>query len=155
MKVMDSLYFANGITMDPEEKNLYVSETMMDRVHAFEVDTKNGSVKYSGIAAYIQTPDNLLVDQRGRLLVASTNSNQVLAIDFKDHTQHVIFDGSTEENIKITNEMNRRNHLGLERFKFIPAGMFNPLPGGLTGMFFSRDSQTFYITNLGKGAFEV
>jgi sugar lactone lactonase YvrE len=150
VKIIDSLYFANGLTMDKEEKHLYVSETMMDRVHAYDVDISNGTAKYNGVAANVMWPDNLLVTQDGRLFVASTFSNEIIAVDFKTHSQQIIFDGSTRENIKITNEMNRRNHLGLERLKFASAGAFSPLPGGLTGMFFSLDSQTLYITNLGK-----
>ncbi|MEZ5022448.1 MAG: hypothetical protein R2728_04160 [Chitinophagales bacterium] len=34
-------------------------------------------------------------------------------VDFEHHAQHVLFDGSTEENLKATNEWNRRSHLGL------------------------------------------
>ena len=150
VKVIDSLYFANGLTMDKEEKHLYVSETMMDRVHAYDVDINSGTVKYSGVAANIMSPDNLLIDKDGRLFIASTFSNQVVAVDFKDHSQHIIFDGATKENIKLTNELNRRNHLGLERFKFNAAGLHSPLPGGITGMFFSTDGKTLYITNLGR-----
>lgn len=150
VKVIDSLYFANGLTMDKDEKHLYVSETMMDKVHDYNVDVKGGTVNYNGVAATILSPDNVLVDKDGRLFIASTFSNQVVAVDFKNHSQHIIFDGTTKENIQITNEMNRRDHLGLERLKFNATGMFSPLPGGITGMFFSYDSSTFYISNLGK-----
>lgn len=150
VKVIDSIYFANGLTMDRDETHLYVSETMMDKVHEYDVDVTNGTVKYSGVAANILSPDNVLIDKDGRLFIASTFSNQVVAVDFKEHTQHVIFNGVTKENILLTNELNRRNHLGLERLKFNATGMFAPLPGGITGMFFSHDSLTFYITNLGK-----
>lgn len=61
-KIMDSLYFANGITMDKNEKHLFVSETMMDRVHSFEVDTNSGKTKYIGVAANVGSPDNILID---------------------------------------------------------------------------------------------
>jgi sugar lactone lactonase YvrE len=150
VKIMDSLYFANGITMDKDEKHLYVAETMMDRIHKFEVDTKSGSAKYAGVAANVGTPDNLLMDSQGRLIVASPLNNQVVAVDFENHSQHVLFDGSTKDNLKITNEWNRRSHLGLERLELVTPDAFHPLPGLLTGMFFSNDGQTLYITNLGN-----
>ena len=150
VKIMDSLHFANGITMDKDEKHLYVAETMMDRIHKFEVDTKSGSSKYIGVVANVGTPDNLLIDSEGRLVVASPLNNQIIAIDFENHSQHVLFDGSTKDNLKITNEWNRRSHLGLERLELLSPDLFNPLPGLLTGMFFSNDGQTLYITNLGN-----
>ncbi len=147
--IADSLCFANGITMDKDEKHLYVSETMMDRVHKFDVDTPTGLTKYAGVAANVASPDNLLIDQQGRLIVASPLFNQVVAVDFENHSQHVIFDGSTKENLKISNEWIRRSHLGKERLELLSPDLFHPLPGLITGMFFSYDGQTLYITNLG------
>jgi len=150
VKILDSLYFANGITMDKDEKHLFVAETMMDRVHKLEVDNRTGEVNYIGVAANVGTPDNLLIDKEGRLIVASPLYNQVVAVDFKNHSQHIIFDGSTKDNLKITNEWNRRSHLGMERLELLSPDLFNPLPGLLTGMFYSNDGQTLYIANLGN-----
>ncbi len=148
--IADSLYFANGITMDLEEKMLYVAETMMDRIHQFEVDVVSGTAEYAGVAAHTGTPDNLLVDNEGRLVVACPVYNQVVMIDFDKHTQYVLFDGSTDNGRKISNEWNRRSHLGMERLELMTPELFSPLPGIVTGMFFSNDSQTLYVTNLGN-----
>ncbi|NNK81809.1 MAG: hypothetical protein HKO92_01675 [Flavobacteriaceae bacterium] len=150
VKIFDSLYFANGITMDKDEKHLFVAETMMDRVHKLEVDEKTGEVNYIGVVANVGTPDNLLIDKEGRLIVASPLYNQVIAVDFKNHSQYIIFDGSTKDNLKITNEWNRRSRLGMERLELLTPDLFNPLPGLLTGMFYSNDGQTLYIANLGN-----
>lgn len=150
VKIADSLYFANGITMDKDEKHLYVSETMMDRVHVFKVDVETGSSDYQGVAVNVGTPDNLLVDGKGRLIVASPLFNQVIAVDFEDHSQQVIFDGSTKKNLRNTDEWVRRSHLGLERLDLFSTDLFHPLPGVITGMFFSNDGQTLYVTNLGN-----
>ncbi|MEZ5008773.1 MAG: SMP-30/gluconolactonase/LRE family protein [Chitinophagales bacterium] len=150
IKIADSLHYANGITMDGSEQTLYVAETMMDRVHAYEVDVSSGDVKYKGVAANVGSPDNILVDKKGRLIVASPLYNQVIMVDFEHHAQHVLFDGSTEENLKATNEWNRRSHLGLERLELLNPSLYAPLPGLLTGMFLSTDEQTLYVTNLGN-----
>lgn len=150
VKIMDSIYFANGITMDKDEKHLYVSETMMDRVHKLKVDTKTGEADYIGVAANVGSPDNILIDKEGRLIVASPLYNQVVAIDFINHTHHIIFDGSTKDNLKVSNEWNRRSHLGMERLELLSPDLFSPLPGLLTGMFFSNDGQKLYITNIGN-----
>ncbi len=148
-KIADSLYFANGITMDKDEKHLYVSETMMDRIHSFEVDVNSGKTKYSGVIANVGTPDNILIDNKGRLIVASPVFNQVVAVDLKNHSQHIIFDASTKENQKIANEFVRRSHLGKAVLELLTPKLYSPLPGLLTGMFFSKDGQTLYITNGG------
>lgn len=149
-QIMDGLYFANGITMDKDEKHLYVAETAMNRVHHFEVDIKSGSTNYLGIAAKVTSPDNILIDQKGRLIIASPLANQVVAVDFKNHSQHVIFNGSTTENLKITNEWDRRTYLGMQRMDLFTPELYNPMPGLITGMFFSTDGQTLYISNLGN-----
>lgn len=149
-KIADSLYFSNGITMDKEEKTLYVSETMMDRVKSFNVDVNNGKIAYSGVVANVGTPDNILIDDNGNLIVASPANNQVIAFDFKNHSQHIIFDASTKENQEIANEWFRRSHLGIPRAELVTPNLFGPLPGLLTGMFFSKDGQTLYIANLGN-----
>lgn len=150
VKILDSLYFSNGITMDKDEKHLFVAETMMDRVHKLEIDITTGETKYIGVAANVGAPDNILIDQEGRLMVASPLYNQIILVDFKNHSQHVVFDGSTKDNLKQTNEWNRRSHLGLERLELLSPNLTNPLPGLLTGMFFSNDGKTLYITNLGN-----
>lgn len=150
VKIMDSLYFANGITMDTDEKQLFIAETMMDRVHKLEVDIKTGEVNYIGVAANVGSPDNILIDKEGRLIVASPLYNQVVAVDFKNHSQHIIFDGSTKDNLKMTDEWNRRSHLGMERLELLSPDLTFPLPGLLTGMFFSNNGQILYITNLGN-----
>ena len=148
--IADSLYFANGITMDLDEKTLFVSECMMNRVLSFDVDITSGETKYSGVAATILTPDNILVDTKGRLFIASPVTNQVIAVDFKNHSQHLIFDASTKETQKIADEWFRRSHLGLARAELITPKVHSPLPGLLTGMFFSQDGRTLYVANLGN-----
>ena len=148
--IADSIYFANGICMDEEEKTLYVAESMMDRIHHFDVDVSTGIAQYAGIAANVGTPDNLLIDQKGRLVVASPLYNQVVVIDFKNHSQHILFDGSTKDNLKVTDEWTRRSRLGMERLELLNPDLFSPLPGLVTGMFFSIDGQTLYVTNLGN-----
>jgi len=148
--IADSLYFANGITMDQHEKRLYIAETMMDRVHGFDVNVESGTAEYTGVAAYVGTPDNVTIDKDGRLVVASPIFNQIVAFDLERKSQQVLFDGSTRQNALATNEWIRRSHLGLQLDGLIGPDMFHPLPGLLTGMFFSPDGSVLYLTNLGS-----
>ena len=148
--IADSLHFANGITMDQDEKTLFVAESMMNRVHSFDVDITSGKTKHSGIVAIVLVPDNIRIDTKGRLIIASPCTSQVIAVDFKNHSQHLIFDASTKETQKIANEWFRRSQLGIPRADLVTRKLYGPLPGFLTGMFFSPDGRTLYIANLGK-----
>lgn len=149
--IADSLYFANGITMDQDEKTLFVAESQMNRVLSFDVDNTSGKTKYSGVAAIVLVPDNILIDAKGRLIIASPCTSQVIAVDFKKHSQQVIFDASTSETKKNADEWFRRSQLGLPTDDlWAKIKMSAPLPGLLTGMFFSPDGRTLYIASLGK-----
>lgn len=148
--IEDSLCLANGITMDQDEKTLFVSETMMNRVLSFDIDITSGETKYAGVVATVLTPDNILIDAKGRLIIASPGGNQVIAADFKNHSQYIIFDASTKETQKIADEWFRRSQLGLARAELLTPKLYGPLPALLTGMFFSQDGRTLYIANLGN-----
>ena len=147
--VVDSLYLANGLTMDKDEKFLYVAETMMDRIHKYEVDLENGTLNYSGVAVHVGTPDNIKMDSEGRLLVASPIYNKVIRFDLENQSSQVLFDGSTKDNSAISNEWTRRSHLGIPRGELLTAEMFEPLPGLITGMFLSQNDSILFISNLG------
>jgi sugar lactone lactonase YvrE len=45
--IADSLYFANGITMDQDEKTLFVAESFMNRVLSFDVDITTSKAKHT------------------------------------------------------------------------------------------------------------
>jgi sugar lactone lactonase YvrE len=132
IKIAEGLVCANGIVMDKAEKQLFVAETGRHKVHSFDVDTSSGKTKYSGVVASVQYPDNILIDNEGRLIVALVLNYQVVAVDLENHSQHIIFEGSTKENLQISSD-----------YKSL-------LPGFLTGMFFSVDGKTLYIANLGN-----
>ena len=105
---------------------------MMDRVQSFNVDVTSGKTEYSGVVANVGTPDNILIDNKGRLIVASPANNQVIAFDLDNHSQHIIFDASTKENQEIANEWFRRSHLVLPRAELVLPNLYIPLPGLLT-----------------------
>jgi sugar lactone lactonase YvrE len=123
---------------------------VLNRVHAFDVDIESGKVVHAGIAAIVIAPDNIRVDIHGMLFIASPGSNQVIAVDLKNHSNHVVFDASTKETRKIADEWFRRSQLGLPRRALITSKMYDQMPGLLTGMFFSQDGHTMYVANLGK-----
>ncbi|PKG44195.1 SMP-30/gluconolactonase/LRE family protein [Psychroflexus sp. MES1-P1E] len=129
-KIAEGLVCANRIAMDKAEKQLFVAETGRHKVHSFDVGSSSGKTKYSVVVASVQYPDNILIDTEGRLIAALVLNYQVVAVDLENHSQHIIFEGATKENLEVSSD-----------YKSL-------LPGFLTGMFFSVDGKTLYIANL-------
>ena len=149
VKMVDSLYLASGLTFNNDESELFIAETMMDRVHRYQIST-DGSLQYAGIAAHVGTPDNIRIDQNGNLNIASALYNQIILVNLNDNSSKVIFSGVTNENINYSNEWHRRRHLGIPAVETISPALWSPMPGLITGMFYSEDMKTLYVTGLGN-----
>ena len=150
VEAANDIYFANGIALEKSEKYLYVAETMFDRVLRFEVDAETGGLTNRETYQYVMTPDNIAFDSSGNLYIASPISNKVFAVDSKCGSLHTVFSAPSASNAKMQNEWTTRSRLGKPLLALLTPEMWNPLPGVLTGMFWSRDRKTFYITGLGS-----
>ena len=145
-----NIYFANGITFDQAEEYMYVSETMMDRVLRYKVDLKSGTLTSREVYQNVTTPDNLKLDQNGNLWIASPISNQVVAVDKKCRSLHVVFSAPSIGNSRTQDEWAVRSRVGKPLLELLGPELSKPLPGVLTGMFWSHDRKSFYITGLGN-----
>ncbi|MEQ1603920.1 MAG: SMP-30/gluconolactonase/LRE family protein [Pyrinomonadaceae bacterium] len=143
-----NIYFANGIALDNAEQYLYVAETMMDRVLRFNM--ANSTLTERETYQAVITPDNLAFDQDGNLWIASPISNKIFAVDNKCRSLHTVFEASTANNTRIQNEWTVRSRFGKPLLELLGPELSQPLPGVLTGMFWSRDRKTLYITGLGN-----
>ncbi|MCW5960543.1 MAG: SMP-30/gluconolactonase/LRE family protein [Pyrinomonadaceae bacterium] len=150
-----NIYFANGIALDAEEKYLYVAETMMDRVLRFKIDTAKNTLTKRETYQSVFVPDNLAFDKAGNLLIASPGSNKVFAVDKKCRSLHTIFSAPSESNSKAADEWMTRSRLGKPLLELFTPDLWKPLPGGLTGMFWSQDFKTLYVTGLGNAILKV
>lgn len=145
-----NIYFANGIAIDKAEKYLYVAETMMDRVLRFKLDLSSGILSERENYQSVITPDNLAFDQQGNLWIASPLSNKIVAADKQCRSLHTIFEAVSASNSKIQNEWTVQSRLGKPLLGLLGPELSQPLPGIVTGMFWSGDRKTFYITGLGN-----
>ena len=155
VEVASKIYFANGIALDSSEKYIYVAETMMNRVLKFEVDTGKKTLSNRTTYNYMLTPDNLDFDEDGNLWVASPISNKVFAIDKNCGSLHTVFSAPSISNTKVEDEWVRRSHLGKPLLELFTPDAWKPLPGAVTGMFWSRDHKTFYVTGLGSSILRI
>ena len=146
-----SIYFANGIALDKAEQYLYVAETMMNRILRFEIDISRGTLKNRETFQYVITPDNIDFDKNGNLWIASPISNRIFAVDKKCRSLHTVFAAPSESNAKVQDQWIERSHFGKPLLELLSPDLWRPLPGGaLTGMFWSKDYKTLYLTGLGN-----
>ena len=145
-----NIYFANGIAIDKTEKYLYVAETMMNRVLRWEINASQSALAKRETYQYVITPDNLAFDKDDNLWIASPAGNRVYAVDRRCRSLHTVFSAASDSSAGIRDEWIRRSHLGKPLVELLTPDLWQPLPGALTGMFWSRDYKTFYVTGLGN-----
>ena len=148
--VVEGIYFANGLAFDDAQEHLYVAELMLDRVLRYRVDVDAGTVSDQMVYATILTPDNLAVDADNNLWVASPLTNSILVVDGQCGSLHTVFHAASDSNARISAEWVRRSHLGEGRLELFVPELWDPLPGPLTGMFWSADGATVYLAGLGN-----
>ena len=121
------------------------------KVNAFlRVDLESVSLAERETHASVHTPDNVAVDARDRVWVASPGANQVVMIDGACRAQYTVFDAPSATNRAGVDEWVRRSRLGEPLLELFTPELWAPLPGAVTGMFWSADGGTFYITGLGN-----
>ncbi len=148
-EVLSGIYFANGIAFDAAQEHLYVSELMMDRVLRFRVDVDSSTVSDRETFVSVLTPDNLAVDADDNLWIASPVGNQIVVVDAACRAVHTVFDAPSPTNAAARDEWVRRSHLGESRLDLFTPDLWAPLPGAVTGMFWSFDNRTVYVAGLG------
>jgi sugar lactone lactonase YvrE len=79
--VADGICFANGLALDPEERHLYVAETMLRRVLRFKIQP-DGSLSHRetygpNVLAPVGFPDGIAFDEGGNLWVTFPAWNAV------------------------------------------------------------------------------
>jgi len=153
--VLENLYFANGFYIDEKRNKFYLSETMKNRVLAFDLDLTTGSLSNRQTLAVVPTPDNMELDSEGQLWVASPLSNQVYSINPEDGEAYVVFNAQTPIGRKNMEEGIRRLEAGNGFIDLITPELTGEMPGLLTGMIIGDASQPFYVANLGTALIKV
>jgi sugar lactone lactonase YvrE len=77
----DRIYFTNGVAVDPEERHLYVAETMLRRILRFKIQY-DGSLSHReiygpSVLAPLGFPDGIAFDEAGNLWVTFPAWNAV------------------------------------------------------------------------------
>ena len=146
---LKGLEFANGLAIDDARGQLYVAETMGDRILAFDLDVATGVLSDKRVIAEVTTPDNIELDESGRLWVASPIANALLVVDPDSGEWSTAFHPQTPEHDRLLTEWQRRTKSGEPRLELIGPDMWSPLPGLFTGLILTPEGGPIYLTGLG------
>jgi hypothetical protein len=106
------LFFANGIVV---------------------VDEARGALGEQRILAHVLTPDNVEMDDTGRVWVASPLGNAILRVDPDSGDVRSVFDPESAESDRIVAEWHRRGEAGKPRLDLMGPGMSAPRPNAQAG----------------------
>jgi sugar lactone lactonase YvrE len=143
------LDFANGFVIDEGRGELYLSETLADRVLGFKMSPSTGALSDRRVVANVLTPDNIELDESGRLWVASPIRNEVVVISPESGESQSVFRPESADNDRIAAEWRRRGEAGESRLELIAPAMWAPMPGLLTGVILTPGGGPVYLSGLG------
>src|SRR6056297_1544952 len=146
---LKGLEFANGLAIDETRGQLYVAETMGDRIVGFDLDVDTGILSNRRVIAEVTTPDNIELDESGRLWVASPIASALLVVDPDSGEWSTAFHPPAAEHARLLIEWKRRTESGEPRLELIGPDMWSPLPGLFTGMILTTEGGPIYLAGLG------
>lgn len=147
---VDGLVFGNGVVIDEDRAVLYVAETMADRVLRFRIDVATGELSDRTVFAEVPTPDNLELDEHGRLWVAAPLTNELVVVDPDTGQVHSAFREMTPAQETAIAEFERRGEAGEPRLDLLGPDAWAPLPGFVTGLILTPGDGPVYLTGLGN-----
>ncbi len=154
-RVLSGLCFANGIVLDEKRGALYLNESCGNRVNAFRVSFKTGKLSHRKTLANVLLPDNIEIDARGHLWVASLVRNEILTIDPDSGKVTSAFRAQTADNDRIAAEWQRRSSARQPLLDLFTPKLWAPLPGPVTGIILSPGNGPAYVSGLGDGLIKL
>jgi sugar lactone lactonase YvrE len=147
---LSGLTFGNGVAIDEARGEIYVAETMANRIVGYQLSVSDGSLSEGRVVAELPTPDNIELDEAGRLWVASPIANALLVVDPKSGEWSTAFHPQTTEHDQLMIEWQRRTKTGESRLELFGSDMWSPLPGLVTGMILTTEGGPIYLSGLGN-----
>jgi sugar lactone lactonase YvrE len=148
-RMVSGLCFANGVVLDEARGALYVNESCANRVNAFRLSVKTGKLSHRRAIADVLLPDNIEIDARGTLWVASLVRNEILTIDASTGEMKSAFRAQTADNDRISAEWRRRSLAREPLLDLFTPSLWAPLPAPVTGIILSPGDGPAYVSGLG------
>ena len=154
-KLVDGLLFANGIVIDEARSQLYFAETMGDRIVAYQASVETGALSDRRVLANLVGPDNIELDEHGRLWAASPIQSALFVIDPDTGDMRTAFRESTPESEAIVAEWSRRAASREGALELFTPALWGRLPGASTGLILTPDDGPVYVTGLGDAMVKI
>jgi sugar lactone lactonase YvrE len=136
---LSGLGFGNGVAIDERRGEIYVAETMANRIVGYRISVSDGNLSEGRVVAELPTPDNIELDASGRLWVASPIANALLVVDPESGGWSTAFHPQTAEHQRLMVEWQRRTESGESRLALFGRDMWAPLPGLFTGLILTHE----------------
>ncbi len=146
---LSGLTFGNGVAIDEARGEIYVAETMANRIVGYQLSVADGRLSEGRVVAELPSPDNIELDAAGRLWVASPIANSLLVVDPDSGGWSTAFHSQTQQHQQLMMEWQRRTEIGGGRLELIGPNMWSPLPGLITGLILTHAGGPIYLTGLG------
>src|SRR6056297_2502616 len=147
---LSGLAYGNGVAIDEARGEIYVAETMADRIVGYKFSVASGSLSEGRVVVELPTPDNIELDAAGRLWVASPIANALLVVDPDSGSWSTAFHPETAEHKQLMIEWQHRTQSGESRLELFGPDMWSPLPGLFTGLILTSEGGPIYLTGLGN-----
>jgi len=152
---VDGLDFANGFVIDEDRGEIFVAETVGGRINGFTVSFDTGEITERRLVANILGPDNIEMDEDGRLWAASPIGNEILLIDPETGAARSVFHPQSDESDALIAEWRRRSETGESLMQLMGPDMWGPMPGLITGVVLTPDGGPVYISGLGDALLKL
>ncbi len=148
--LVDSLVFANGIALDEDRGHLYVAETMGGRLLRFRADVSGGGVSERAVVREGIHPDNLELDEHGRVWFPDPLRSEVLVFDPATDSLHSVFRIASPETEEVLTRIAGRLERGESWLELWTPVLWSPAPGLITGLILTPGNGPVYLATLGN-----
>jgi sugar lactone lactonase YvrE len=154
-RVLGGLSFANGIAIDEARKRIYLAETLGDRVTAHRISVASGDLTEPKVLATISAPDNVELDEHGRLWVASPVKSAVYVVDPDSRATTTVFRVQTVKSERAVEEWSRRKAAREPLLDLFAPDLWAPMPGAATGVILTPGGGPVYVSGLGDALIKL
>jgi sugar lactone lactonase YvrE len=148
-RVLSGLSFANGIAIDEARGRIYLAETLGDRITAYRLSVASGHIADPRVLATMTAPDNVELDEHGRLWIASPVTSAVYVVDPDSGATTTVFRVHTVKSERAVAEWNRRKAAREPLLELFAPDMWAPMPGAATGVILTPGGGPVYVSGLG------
>jgi sugar lactone lactonase YvrE len=153
-RVLAGLSFANGIVIDEARARIYLAQTLDDSITAYRLSVASGELSERRVVATISAPDNVELDEHGRLWVASPVQSAIYVIDPDSGATRTVFRARTSASERTVAEWSRRKAAREPLLDLFAPALWGPLPGAATGVILTPGGHP-YVSGLGDALIKL